>query len=60
MRDAPPSLATISAAPVLNIVCSTAMGISISQYQVGHCSLASMAMTTTIMPISICCNSTIT
>ena len=57
---APPSRATISAAPVLNIVCSRMAGISSSQYQVGYCPLTSITTVTTTMPTSICCSSTIT
>ncbi len=56
----PPSRATISAAPVLNIVCSRMAGISSSQYTLGHCWLHSMTAVTTTMPTSICCSSTIT
>ena len=57
---APPSRATISAAPVLNIVCSRMAGISSSQYTLGYCPLITMTTATTTMPTSICWSSTIT
>ena len=56
----PPSRATTSAAPVLNIVCSSTAGISSSQYQLGYSPDTSMMTTSTTMPTSICCSSTIT
>ena len=56
----PPSRATISAAPMLNIVCSRTAGISRNQYQVSGSPLISMIGNSTTMPTSICCSSTST
>ena len=56
----PPSRATISAAPTLNIVCSRTAGMTSSQYQLGYSPLISMMGMSTTMPTSICCSSTIT
>ena len=56
----PPRRATISAAPMLNAVCSSTTGISRNQYTVSGSPLTSMTGISTINPTSICCSSTIT
>src|SRR5215470_17791725 len=56
----PPSRATISVAPVLNVACSATAGTSRNQYQVSGSPLTSTTANSTTMPTSICSSSTST
>ena len=55
-----PSRAMISAAPMLNVACSTMTGTSSSQYQVSGSPVPSTMANITSMDSSSCWNSTIT